>query len=41
MQLYQNMYVYKNNKNDKFNIKVNINIYKNENLLNRVVIYST
>ena len=41
MQLYQFIKVYKIMKNDKFNINININKYKNENLLNRVVTPST
>ena len=41
IQLYQRIYVYKKMKNDKFNLKRNINKCKNENLLNHVVITST
>ena len=39
---YINIFMYiKIMKNDKFNLKIIINEYKNENLLNRVVIPST
>ena len=41
MELYEHIYVYKTMKNDEFNLKRNINKYKNDNLLNCVVITST
>ena len=39
---YVNIFMYiKNHENDKFDLKININEYKNDNLLNSVVIPST
>ena len=41
MQFYEHIHAYKTMKNEKFNLKRNINKWKNENLLNCVVIPST